>query len=238
MNWTLQFYSHNLAFLYRLISLGKLKSIPLLNMHLRSSISLPRPKGSFSFSHLLTIIKSQIRPSLEYCSYVWGGAPISTLCLLDKVQSKAIRLIKHPNLTKSLQPLSHRRLGGDLSIYYRNFNGHCSQEIRDIIPVPLRRVRTRSSIHSHSFQVSLPISRTLSQKSSFIPRTCNSWNVLPSPCFPESHNVPSFKSKINKLDLITFWGQDGKMTRWLAWHCLCWSWWFFRLTLRWRDAHL
>ena len=107
-------------------------------------------------------------------------------------------------IAKSLQPLSHRRLVGDLSIFYRYFNGHCSQEIRDIIPVPLRRVRTtRSSTHSHPFQVSLPNPRTLSHKSSFIPRTCNLWNVLPSSCFPESYNLPSFKSSVNKLDLIS-----------------------------------
>ena len=158
----------------------------------------------FSSSHFLCIYKSQIRPSLQYCSHVWGGAPKSTLCLLDKVQSKAIRLINNPNLTKSLHPLSHRRLVGNLSIFYRYFNKHCSQEIRDIIPVLQRRVRTaRSSTHSHPFQVSLPTSRTLSHKSSFIPRTCNLWNVLPSSCFPESYNLPSFKSKINKLDLIS-----------------------------------
>ena len=132
---------------------------------------LARARGFFSFSHL-SIYKSQIRPSIEYCSHVWGGAPKSTLCLLDKVQSKAICLINNPNLTKSLQPLSHRRLVGDLFIYYGYFYGHCSQEIRDIIPVPLRRVRTtRSSTHSHPFQVSLPNPRTLPHKSSFIPRT-------------------------------------------------------------------
>ena len=158
--------------------------------------------GFFSSSHLLCIYKSQIRP-LERCSHVWGGATKTTLCLLDKVQSKAVRLINNPNLTKSLQSLSHRRLVGDLSICYRYFSGNYSQEIRDIIPVPLRRVRTtRSSTHSHPFQVSLPASRTLSHKSSFIPRTCNLWNILPSSCFPESYNPPSFKSKINKFDLI------------------------------------
>ena len=162
---------------------------------------LARARGFFSSSHLSP---SFLRPSLEYCSHVWGGAPKSTLCLLDKVQSKAIRLINNPNLTKSLQPLSHRRLVGDLSIFYRYFNGHCSQEIRDIIPVPLRRVRTtRSSTHSHPFQVSLPNPRTLSHKPSSIPRTCNLWNVLPSSCFPESYNLPSFKSNVNKLDLIS-----------------------------------
>ena len=49
----------------------------------------------------------------------------------------------------------------------------------------------------------LPNPRTLSHKSSFIPRTCNLWNVLPSSCFPESYISPSFKSKINKLDLTS-----------------------------------
>ena len=165
---------------------------------------LARACGFLSSSHLLSIYKSQIHPSLDYCSHVWEGAPKSTLCLLDKVQSKAIRLINNPNLTKSLQPLSHRRLIGDLSIYYRYINGHCFQEFRDIIPVPLRRVRiTSRSTRSQLFEVSLPTSRTLSHKSSLIPRTCNLWNVLPSFCFPESYNLPSANSKINKLDLIS-----------------------------------
>ena len=102
-------------------------------------------------SHLLTIYKSQTRPSLEYCSHVWGGAPKSSLHLLDRVQSKAIRLINNPNLTNSLQSLSHRRLVADLSIFYRYFHGHCSPEIKNIIPDPVRRVRTtRSSTYSHS----------------------------------------------------------------------------------------
>ena len=167
---------------------------------------LAKARGFFSSSHLLTIYKSQIRPSLEYCSHVWGGAPKSTLCLLGKVQSKAIRLINNPNLTKSLQPLqplSRHRLVGDLSIFYRYFHRHCSQEIREIIPVPLRRARTtRSSTHSHPFQVLLPNPRTSSHKSSFSPRTCNLWNILP-PSFPKACNLPSFKSKINILDLIS-----------------------------------
>ena len=99
MNWTLQLLSHNLVFLFHLIPLGKLTSIPLPNMHLKTSLSSPEPAGFFSSSHLLTIYKSQIRPSLEYCSHVWDGAPKSTLCLLDKVQCKSIRLINNPNLT-------------------------------------------------------------------------------------------------------------------------------------------
>ena len=67
---------------------------------------LSRACGYFSPSQLLSIYKSQICPSLEYCSHVCGGAHKSSLHLLDRVQSKAIRLINNPNLTNSLQSLS------------------------------------------------------------------------------------------------------------------------------------
>ena len=186
MNWTLRLLSHNLVFLFHLISLGK-THIHSLAKHASQKLGfLARARGFFSSSHLLAIYKSQTRPSIEYCSHVWGGAPKLTLCLIDKVQSKAIRLINNLNLTKSLHPLSYRQLAGDPSILYKYFQGHCSQKIRDIIPVPLRSVRaTRSSTHSKPFQFSLPNPSTLSHKSSFIPRT---YNVLPSSCFPESYN--------------------------------------------------
>ena len=165
---------------------------------------ISRARGYFTSSHLLTIYKSQIRPSLEYCSHVWGDAPKSSLHLLDRVQFKAIRLIKNPNLTNSLQSLFHGRLVADLSIFCRYFHGHCSQDIKNIIPDPMRRVRTtRSSTCSHLFQVTLPNPRTLAHKSSFIPRTSQLWNSLPPTTFPESYNSPSFKSNINKLDLIS-----------------------------------
>ena len=105
---------------------------------------LSRACGYFSPSTLLPIYKSQIRPSLEYCSHVWRGAPKSSVNLLDRVQSKAICLIKNPDITTSLQSLSHRRLVADLSTFYRYFHGHCSQDIKNIIPGPVRHVRTKN----------------------------------------------------------------------------------------------
>nr|CAH7745710.1 unnamed protein product [Callosobruchus chinensis] len=63
----------------------------------------------FSPSNLLTLYKAQIRPSLEYCSHIWGAAAPTTLSILDAIQRRAIRLIGDPALTCHLQPLSHRR---------------------------------------------------------------------------------------------------------------------------------
>ena len=178
-------------------SFGKLLSCLLPSMG-------EAPVPHMSSSHILTIYKSRICPSLEYWSHVWGGAPNSTLCLLEKVRSRDVRLINNHNLAKSVESLFHRRFVADLSVFCKDSHGHCSYEIRDISPVPLMRFdNNRSSTHSHPFQVSLPNPRTLSHKSSFTPRTCNLWNVLPSSCFPKSSNLSSFKSKINKLDLIS-----------------------------------
>nr|CAH7735370.1 unnamed protein product [Callosobruchus chinensis] len=89
-------------------------------------------KKYFSPSKLLTLYKGQIRPSLEYCSHIWGI--VVTLSILDGVQRRAIRLICDSALTCHLQPLSHRRAVGDLSLFYRYSNGFCSSELTSITP--------------------------------------------------------------------------------------------------------
>nr|CAH7737756.1 unnamed protein product [Callosobruchus chinensis] len=77
-----------------------------------------RARKYCSPSNLLTLNKAQIRPSLECCSYIWGAAAPTTLPLPDAVESKAIRLIGDAALTCHIQPLSHRRAVGDLSLIY------------------------------------------------------------------------------------------------------------------------
>ena len=67
-----------------------------------------------------------------------------------------------------------------------------------------RHFPSRSSTHLYPFQVLLPNPCTLSHKSSFIPRTCKTWNILPSSPFLESCNLSVFKSNINKLDLSLY----------------------------------
>nr|CAH7730767.1 unnamed protein product [Callosobruchus chinensis] len=79
------------------------------------------------------LYKIQIRPSLEYCSHIRGAAVPTTFPILA-VQKRAIRLIGDPALTCHLQPLSHWRAIGDLSLFYRYSNGFCSSELTSIIP--------------------------------------------------------------------------------------------------------
>ena len=101
----------------------------------RKSASFPEPVAFFT----------QIRSFPEYCSYVWGVAPESFLNLLDKVQSKATRLINNPSLTISLQFLSHRCLFAHRSIFYRYFHGHYSLERNNIIPDTVKHARPTKS---------------------------------------------------------------------------------------------
>ena len=79
--------------------------------------------------------------------------------------------------------------------------GHCSLEIRNVFPDPVRRVRTtRSSSQSHPFQVMLPNPRTLAHKSSFIPRASQLWNSLPSTAF--SDPTTFLASNVTSTNLI------------------------------------
>nr|CAH7725441.1 unnamed protein product [Callosobruchus chinensis]CAH7752364.1 unnamed protein product [Callosobruchus chinensis] len=93
-----------------------------------------RARKYFSPCNLLTLYKAQIRPSLEFCSHIWGAAAPTTLSILDAVQRRAIRFIGDPPVTCHLQPPSHRRAVGDLSFFYRYSNGFCSYEMTSIIP--------------------------------------------------------------------------------------------------------
>nr|CAH7738133.1 unnamed protein product [Callosobruchus chinensis] len=108
-----------------------------------------RARKYFSPSNVLRLYKAQIRPDLENCSHIWGAAAPTTLSILDAVQGRVVRLIGDPALTCHLQPLSHRRAVGDLSLFYRYSNGFCYSELISIIP-PARFTRGTSSSYGCS----------------------------------------------------------------------------------------
>ena len=94
-----------------------------------------------------------IRPCLEYCS-----SPHTSL--LDRVESKDIRLNGGPSLTSTLDPLSLRRKVASLSLFYRYFFGHCSDELAACIPPPMARPHsTRWATFGHNYCVELSNAR-------------------------------------------------------------------------------
>ena len=154
-----------------------------------------RCRKFFTSAQLFKLYIGLIRPCLEYCSHIWGSSP--AVFLLDRVQSKAIRLINDHSLTSSLDSLSLRREVASLSLFYRYYFGHCSAELRDRVPRPLRRPRcTRQAVASHQYSVELCNHRIERCSDCFFPSTSVAWNSLPAAVFPASYNLSSFKRHV------------------------------------------
>ena len=114
--------------------------------------ALFRCKHYFNSAQLLKLYTGFIYPCLEYRSHIWGSSP--HISLLDKVESKAIRLIGDPSLTSTLDPLSLRCKVASLSLFYRYYFGHCSEELAACIPPPMARPRsTRHVSFAHNYCV-------------------------------------------------------------------------------------
>ena len=125
-----------------------------------------------------------------------GFFPLIT-SLLDRVESKAIRLIGDPSLTLTLDPLSLRRKVASLSLFYRYYFGHCSDELAACIPPPMARPHsTCQATFAHNYCVELSNARINRFSDGFFPSTSCLWNSLPSSVFPASFNLPSFKRQV------------------------------------------
>ena len=89
----------------------------------------------------LYLYKSTIHPCMEYCCYIWAGAPSCYLDLLDKLQKRICRIVG-PSLAASLEPLAHHRNVASLSLFYRYYFGRCSSELAQLVPLPFSRRRS------------------------------------------------------------------------------------------------
>ena len=161
-----------------------------------------RSKKYLTPAAILYLYKSQIRPKMEYCCHIWAGASKTCLSSLDKVQRRLRRLVGD-SLFTTLQPLSHRRNVASLSLFYRYYNGKCSQELQKMVPCCKtfgRNTRYSTRVqknHPHFLQVEGIYPKY--HMDSFFPRTASLWNTLPSDCFPDSYDLDFFKKRVNKF---------------------------------------
>ena len=135
-----------------------------------------------------------IRPCLEYCSHIWGSSPYTSL--LDRIESKAICLIGDHTLTSTLDHPSLRRKVASLSLFYRYYFGHCSDELAACIPPPMARSRSTRATFAHNYCVELSNARINRFSDGFFPSTYHLWNSLPSSVFLASFNLPAFKRQV------------------------------------------
>ena len=148
----------------------------------------------------LYLYKSTTRPYMEYCCYIWAGAPNCYLELLDKLLKRICRTVG-PSLTTSLDPLAHRQEGTILSLFYKYYFGRCSLEL---VPLPFSQGRsTRYSDRLHDFSVTIPRCYKDVYVNSFFPCKARFWNSLLKECFPLSYDVNGFKFRINRYQIKT-----------------------------------
>ena len=124
----------------------------------------------------------------------YGGFPRTEL--LNKVESKALRVIDFPPLTDCRQPLTLCRNIASVAIFYRYFHTNCSFELAYCMSPPPRR--TRFSTHSHPYSVHPFYSRVNQYLHSFFPSTGKLWNSQPESVFPPSYDVNSFKRGVSR----------------------------------------
>lgn len=159
---------------------------------------LNRAKRYFDPAQRLMLYKAQIRPHMEYCSHLWAGAPHYQLLPFERIQKRAVRIADDPRLSDSLEPLDLRRNVGSLSVFYRIFNGECSEELFNLVPAAQFRYRTtRRGNRLHAHHLEAWRSSTTRFSRSFLPRVCKMWNELPPTVFPQSYDLGSFKRRVN-----------------------------------------
>ena len=127
-----------------------------------------RMRQFFSPSQRLALYRDLICPCMEYDSHIWGGS--THTALLNKVESKAFRLINSPSLADCLDSLSHRRNVASLSLFYFNFHAECSSELANCMPLPRPRC-TRLYTSSHPCYVYISNARVNQYLHSFMPYT-------------------------------------------------------------------
>ena len=118
---------------------------------------LGRSRNILPLQARVTVYKAFIRPLMEYASPIWSGAGITSLKLLDRIQKKALRLLKiYDPLAAGIYPLEHRRKVASLCTLYRHYFLEPSFEISQIIPAVSGDVRvTRSTASSHPYLLNI-----------------------------------------------------------------------------------
>ena len=137
-------------------------------------------------------------PCMEYCCYIWAGAPSCYVKLLNKLQKWICRIVG-PSLAASLEPLAHCGNVFSLSLFYRYHFGRCSSELAQLFPLPFSRGRfTRYSFRLHDFSGTIPRCYKDVYVNSFFPSMANLRNSLPIECFSLTYDLSGFKSRINR----------------------------------------
>ena len=142
---------------------------------------------------------------MAYNSNFWADAFKSALDFVDRIQSRALKLIGDDMVASSMTSLGHRRNVSCIVLFYKYYFGKCSAGLSELIPLPQVFGRnTRLSGRSHAFTVATMSHRTTHYRdNSFFTRTARLWNDLPANIFPECFNISVFKTSVSHHFLLS-----------------------------------
>jgi hypothetical protein len=157
----------------------------------------------FTRASLIMLIKTLIRPHVEYAVQVWSPHYRKDIELLERVQRRATKLlpsIRHLTYNErleylQLQSLETRRLRADLILLYQIVSGHV-RGLDDLF------VAGNPETRGHIFKLKARVAPKLSCRQHFFSnRVVNSWNSLPAEVvFAPSVSV--FKTRLHSCGAI------------------------------------
>ena len=190
----------------------------------RANIKLGIIKRSFSALQkkgFLTMYKTIIRPTLEYCNSVWCPMLKRDEVMLEKVQQRATRLLPelkqkaYPDRLRELQlpTLAYRRQRADMIQIFKILRG-----FDRLIPSKFFLLATGSTTRGHNFKIVKQRFNTRLRQYAFSVRSVNNWNALPNEVV-NAATINQFKSSLekywknntNKFDPYLKW--DGTVKR-------------------------
>ncbi|XP_063593049.1 uncharacterized protein LOC134770109 [Penaeus indicus] len=140
---------------------------------LRRIFHLLNPQG------ILTLYKSQIRPHLEYASLAWSFTAATSLNRLDKIEKRALGLIREATNLRHVDPLEHRRDVGALTALHKAQVQQVPHLSSLRLP-PHGRERSTRTVHSNRLLVEVPRSRSSQHQRTFSARVARLWNAFTS----------------------------------------------------------
>ncbi|XP_045137168.1 uncharacterized protein LOC123519728 [Portunus trituberculatus] len=151
-----------------------------------------------------SLYKAQVRPVMEYAPLTWSSCPTSYLTGLERVQTRAQRLVRvctRGHAPDTFQPLQHRRDVVGLCVMFKAQALHTPHLATLRLPGPPPPTQaTRSAGNSeHPHTVAVPFSRTEYNIRSFLPRYSRLWNqMVLSTDLHRSTSLHIFKCRANE----------------------------------------
>ena len=143
---------------------------------------LTRNKFILDRSSLERMYISFVRPLLEYANIVWDNCTIENKRIVD-IQLEAARIVTGGTKLCSIQrlydetkwkTLQKRRTEDKLCQLYKMINGLTPAYLQQLIPERVQQLSRYPLRNSQNF--SLPVSRTVTYYTSFLPSTIRDWN--------------------------------------------------------------